>query len=150
MSPSPNPTTASPTAPLSTTPTEAQTLTPTVIPTTAPTVLPTNSPTYECEPYGNNINDLIFQGVGSDCRAGLDVSFPGGLTCASPYIVCLPQENSLAFFGDQQYKSSTYRYSVDECLQECSNDQRCLGIEFVADTSSPLGDCNLIDDIPLV
>jgi len=111
---------------------------------------PTQTPTYECGPYSNNINDLIFTGVGGNCRAGLRNIWPGGKTCDSPYIVCLPQENTPAAFGDQDYKSSSYRYSVDECLQECSNDQRCLGIEFVADTSSPLGDCNLIDDIPLV
>jgi len=38
---------------------------------------------------------------------------------------------------------------VSECIQECANDQRCLGIEFVADVESNLGDCNLIDDIPV-
>jgi hypothetical protein len=47
------------------------------------------------------------------------------------------------------YKSDTYRYNVAECLKECSYDQRCLGIEFVADASSKLGDCNLLDDIPV-
>ena len=31
---------------------------------------------------------------------------------------------------------------------ECSYDQRCLRVEFVADVSFPLGDCNLID-IPI-
>lgn len=38
---------------------------------------------------------------------------------------------------------------MNECLQECANDQRCMGVEFVADTASSLGDCNLINDIPL-
>jgi len=37
---------------------------------------------------------------------------------------------------------------IDECLQECANDQRCMGIEFVADSNSALGNCSLIDDIP--
>jgi len=45
------------------------------------------------------------------------------------------------------YKSDTHRYSVQECLTECSYDQRCLGIEFVADKNSNTGDCNLIDSI---
>lgn len=121
---------------------------PTATPTTNPTVLPTKTPTFACGPYTNNIEDLKFQGVGSDCRAGLSGSLPGGLTCESPYIVCLPQENTPASFGGLPYKNTTHRYSVDECLQECANDQRCLGVEFVADTDSPLGDCNLIDDIP--
>jgi len=121
---------------------------PTVSPTTIPTTPPTQTPTFECEPYTNTINDLTFTGVGSDCRAGLNSSWPGGVSCDSPYIVCLPQENTPAAFGDLDYQNSTHRYSVDECLQECANDQRCLGIEFVADTSSPLGNCNLIDDIP--
>jgi len=80
----------------------------------------------------------------------LNSSYPGNLTCASPYVICLPQENTPAALGDQDYKNSTHRYSVDECLQECANDQRCSGIEFVADSSSSLGDCNLIDDIPVV
>jgi len=151
QSPSANPT-ETPTESPSATPTERPTLIPTLSPTSTPTEIPspnpTFTPTYECGPYSNVKDDLSFTGVGSDCRAGLESSWPGGLTCDSPYIVCLPQENTPAAFGDQDYKSSTHRYSVDECLQECANDQRCLGIEFVADTSSSLGDCNLIDDIP--
>lgn len=92
---------------------------------------------------------MVFKGVGSHCREGLNTSWPGGLSCDSPYIVCLPSENTLGEFGGEPYKSATHRYSVDECLQECANDQRCMGVEFVADSSSVLGDCNLIDDIPL-
>jgi len=139
-------------------PTEMPTNTPTAMPTNAPTEMPTNAPTEmptpnptvgQCGPYTNNIEDLEFLGVGSNCRAGLDISYPGGLSCDSPYIVCLPEENTPAKFGYENYYSSSHRYTVDECLQECANDQRCLGIEFVADESSALGDCNLIDDIPL-
>jgi len=129
-------------------PTATPTPQPTDAPTFSPTDMPTQIPTAECGPYSNNVEDLEFQGVGSNCRAGLNSSWPGGLSCASPYIVCLPQENTPATFGGQSYKSSTYRYSIDECLQECANDQRCLGVEFMADTASSLGDCNLIDDIP--
>jgi len=80
----------------------------------------------------------------------LDSAWPGGYTCDSPYMVCLPQENTPATYGGEPYKSSTYRYSVSECKQECANDQRCVGIEFHADVGSPLGDCNLIDDFPMV
>jgi len=142
--PTPDPT-ESPTA----SPTEYPTENPTPTPTVAPTVSPTQTPTNECGPYNNNIEDLQFVGVGSNCRAGLDNSYPGGLSCDSPYIVCLPSENTPAFFANESYLSPTHRYSVDECLQECANDQRCLGTEFVADEDSSLGDCNLIDDIPL-
>jgi len=111
---------------------------------------PEPTPAPICGPYINDVNELSFMGVGSDCRGGLNSSWPGGLTCNSPYVVCLPQENTNGTFGDEEYKSTTHRYTVDECLQECANDQRCSGIEFVADTASPVGDCNLIDDIPVV
>jgi len=114
-----------------------------MVPTAAPTIS-------DCGPYLNKVADLWFLGVGSNCRGGLDESYPGGLTCDSPYVICLPQENTPAEFDKQDYKSSTHRYSVDECLQECANDQRCSGIEFKADSSSSLGDCNLIDDVPVV
>jgi len=161
-SPTENPT-ASPTEVPSTPPTENPTVSPTevpstpptqnptVLPTEVPTVSPTQSPstTTGCGPYINHVEDLVFQGVGSNCRAGLNASWPGGLSCSSPYVVCLPKENTPGAFGGEPYKSKTYRYSVDECLHECANDQRCLGVEFVADSSSILGDCNLIDDIPL-
>jgi len=129
--------------------TRALTYSPSADPTNSPTAQPTNAPT-DCGPYLNEVTDLSFLGVGSDCRGGLDESYPGGLTCDSPYVICLPQENTPAEFDDQAYKSSTHRYSVDECLKECANDQRCSGIEFKADSSSSLGDCNLIDDIPVV
>jgi len=131
------------------TPTQMPSSTPTQTPTLQPTHIPTRMPTTTCEPYTDNVEDLQFQGVGSNCRAGLNSSWPGGATCESPYILCLPRENTAASFGGQSYKSSTYRYSVSECMQECANDQRCLGAEFVADPNSSVGDCNLIDDIPL-
>jgi len=121
----------------------------TVAPTSAPTVAPTSAPTLLCAPYVNDVEKMAFFGIGADCRAGLDESLPGSRSCDSPYIVCLPKENTPGSFGGIAYKSNDYRYSVSECLQECANDQRCLGTEFVADSNSALGDCNLIDDIPI-
>merc|ERR1719233_2714384 len=130
-------------------PSQSPTESPTPTPTASPTNMPTRSPTPTCGPYVNEVEDLVFKGVGSDCRAGLNTSWPGGLSCDSPNIVCLPLENTPGVFGGEPYKSATHRYSVDECLQECANDQRCIGVEFVADFSSALGNCNLIDGIPL-
>ena len=82
---------------------------------------------------------MVYKGAGSSCR--------GGLTCNDQLILCLPQENTDATFLGTPYKSSEYRYSVDECLQECANDQRCFGAEFVADADSATGDCNIIFSI---
>merc|ERR1711920_988527 len=147
-SPSQSPT-ASPTGSPTQSPTQTPSKSPTSTPTALPTNMPTLSPTRMCGPYVNDVQDLVFKGVGSHCRDGLNTSWPGGLSCDSPYVVCLPSENTLGEYGGEPYKSATHRYSVDECLQECANDQRCLGVEFVADDSSALGDCNLIDDIPL-
>jgi len=117
--------------------------------TRVPTRLSTSTPapTSECSPYFNNVDNMVFKGVGSDCRAGMDGSWSGGLTCDSPYIICLPQENTPAVdgIGGEPYKSSSHRYSVEECFQECSHDQRCMGVEFSADLNSSHGDCNLID-----
>jgi len=144
--------TQAPTATPTSFPTQIPTATPTSFPTQIPTATPTQIPTVEqCRPYANNISDIQYIGSGTDCRAGLNMSYPGGLSCASPYIVCLPQENTPAQFGYESYYSSTHRYSIDECLQECANDQRCLGIEFVPDNDDQpqVGDCNLIDDIPV-
>jgi len=123
------------------------------LPTPAPTPEPFFSNTEEpqsCAEYVNSVSDLIFLGVGSSCRANINASWTGGQTCESPYIVCLPEENTPSndLMGNP-YKSTTYRYSVDDCLLECSYDQRCLGIEFVADDDSVTGDCNLLDDIPI-
>jgi len=155
--PTDNPT-VSPTEVPSTPPTDNPTESPTEVPSAPPSENPTESPTEVptihptanlCGPYINQVEDLVFQGVGSNCRAGLNASWPGGLSCDSPYVVCLPMENTPGAFGGLPYKSKTHRYSVDECLQECASDQRCLGVEFVADSSSILGDCNLIDDIPI-
>jgi len=126
---------------------------PTPFPTELPTAPPTQSDTTgdrDCDDYVNTVDSLVFLSAGSSCRANLNESWTGGRTCDSPYIVCLPQENTPAddMMGNP-YKNKTHRYSVSECLQECAHDQRCLGIEFVADGGSTLGDCNLIDDIPI-
>jgi len=126
------------------------TIAPTRKPTVYPTRLPSLSPTSNvCGRYTNDVESIAFVGVGANCRAGLNMSWPGGLSCDSPYIVCLPQENTPAMYGGEAYQSSTHRYSISECKQECANDQRCVGLEFVADAGSSLGDCNLIDDLPM-
>jgi len=153
--PTPMPTPA-PTSSPTPMPTQAPTPSPTPMPTQAPTQAPTPSPTQlptkvllknpECIPYGNNVKDFRFvdYGVGASCRGNISESWPGGRTCDSPYIICLPQENTPAYYN---HKTNTHRYTVLQCQQECALDQRCRGFEFVADTNSSLGDCNLIDDI---
>lgn len=130
---------------------------PTRPPTKGPTPIPTPMPTEfkiqfpRCEAYSNDIDDIVYGGRGSSCRANIDESWPGARTCESPYIICLPEENTPALdgFGNRYYLNDTHRYTVDECKLECALDQRCLGIEFVADSNSLVGDCNLIDDIPI-
>merc|ERR1712203_1075305 len=108
--------TLAPTAVPTQTPTAAPTQTPTGTPTQTPTGSPTQTPTVEgCRPYANSISDIMYIGRGRNCRAGLNMSYPGGLSCDSPYIVCLPQENTPAQFGYESYHSTTHRYSVDEC-----------------------------------
>lgn len=123
-----------------------------------PTVFPTINPTStivpetidDCARFVNDVADLAFVDAGSSCRANINESWTGGRTCDSPYIICLPEENTPAIdIMGNPYKNDTHRYSVQECLRECSYDQRCLGVEFVADSGSKLGDCNLIDDIPV-
>merc|ERR1719220_334544 len=112
---------------------------PTRLPTTAPTQptkLPTKLPTTVYDPYINDVENMVYKGAGSSCR--------GGLTCNNQFILCLPRDNEPGTFLGTPYKSSEHRYSVDECLQECANDQRCFGAEFVADAYSATGDCNLI------
>jgi len=122
-------------------------------PSTFPTINPTiYNPVFEdvCEEYVNNIESLVYLNAGSSCRGNIDESWTGGRTCDSPYIICLPEENTPAIdIMGNPYKSVTHRYTVQECLQECSYDQRCLGVEFVADFDSNRGDCILIDDIPI-
>jgi len=128
------------------------------LPTPFPTQIPTAQPPTQlettgdgvCNEYVNSVGDLVFLSAGSSCRSNINESWTGGRTCDSPYIICLPEENTPTndMMGNP-YKNVTHRYSVSECLQECAYDQRCLGIEFVADGGSTLGDCNLIDDIPI-
>merc|ERR1711920_936948 len=104
-----------------------------------------------CEKYVNDVGDIsTFSGGGASCRAHINESWPGGRTCESPYIVCLPQENTPAFdIMGNRYKNDTHRYTLQECKQECSYDQRCLGIEFRADDNSTSGDCLLLGSIQL-
>jgi len=138
-------------------PTPSPTHEPSSTPTADPTRISTPAPTefdsakdHVCEDYVNSVSDLKFMGVGLSCRGNINESWTGGRTCESPYITCLPQENTPALdLMGEPYKNTTHRYSVSECLKECSYDQRCLGIEFVADTNSATGNCTLIDDIPI-
>jgi len=101
-------------------------------------------PDDDCTPYRHDVTALEFKGVGSNCRGGINPQWPGGQSCDSPYVVCLPQENTSAseFLDDHEY-------SLEQCKIECANDQRCMGIEFVANANSNVGSCNLIDDIPI-
>jgi len=133
------------------------------LPTPSPSYVPSSSPTphpssYEesteepgvCEEYINSVDDIQFLGVGSSCRGNIDPDWTGGQTCASPYIICLPEENTPGndMMGDA-YKSTEHRYTVEECLTECAYDQRCLGVEFVADADTNVGDCNLLETIQI-
>jgi len=117
-------------------------------PTKSPLVLRVEEP--YCEGYVNNITNFRFMAVGSSCRGNINESWPGGQTCESPYIICLPQENTPAMpFMNRTYFNNTHRYTVNQCLQECAYDQRCMGIEFEADTNSIKGNCTLLDDIDI-
>jgi len=128
-------------------------------PTSSPSAQPTSSPSAPVDPprdipclhYINFINDVEFLSAGVSCRARMNESWTGGRTCESPYIVCLPEENTPAndTMGDP-YKSNTHRYTVDECRLECSYDQGCLGIEFRADFNSSAGSCMLLSIEPEV
>jgi len=145
-------------------PTELPTSSPTPSPTRMPTPMPTPEPTpmptpkivvdsTVCEPFSHNIDNfrLVDGGIGANCRGGINESWPGGRTCGSPYLICLPQENTPAdSFLNRTYFNDTHRYSVLECQRECRFDQRCRGFEFVADANSNRGDCNLIDDVDIV
>jgi hypothetical protein len=140
-------------------PTQPPTYAPTLYPTTQPpTGTPTPKPTKrsrrvdwveKCVKYSNDEAALRFIGGGSSCRANMK-SWTGGQTCNSPYIICLPQENTPSFnINGSRYYNDTHRYTVVECKEECSNDQRCMGLEFVADPNSVLGNCTLLDSIPV-
>jgi len=116
-------------------------------PSPAPTVVEVRSEA-TCEKFSHKVSEFLFLGVGSSCRDNINETWPGARTCESPYIVCLPKENTPGeeFMG-RKYYNNTHRYSVDECKQECALDQRCRGFEFVADMNSSRGNCTLIDDI---
>merc|ERR1719510_1368371 len=121
----------------------------TLVPTTAPTPTPSASICFE-KGYTNKLEDIKYMGNGLNCRGGIKPKphWPGGRTCRSPYIVCLPEENTPNQTPKDPFYSSTHQYTVDQCIYECAWDQRCRGFEFVPTTGS-LGECNLIDDLPL-
>jgi len=154
-------------------PTQMPTPEPTLKPTQIPSELPTNSPTTSmpthsptlsptpevgtittvCEPFSDKIENFrwVERGIGASCRGGINESWPGGRKCESPYLICLPKENTPAgTFLNRTYFNDTHRYTVKECQRECRFDQRCRGFEFVADANSNRGDCNLIDDVDIV
>jgi len=119
------------------------------------TLVPTPAPTLadDCvnNGYTHKREDLKFLAAAQSCRGGLLADWPGEKTCNSPYMVCLPQANT----PNQHPKtpaitSKTHRYTIEECKFECLWDQRCSGFEFEADENSTIGDCRLIDDIPVV
>jgi len=127
-------------------------------PTYMPTKTPTRTPTKPvgvistiCKPYTDPIDNFRFVdvGIGASCRGNISESWPGARTCESPYLICLPQENTPAVDDEDMewYFNNTHRYTVLQCQKECSFDQRCRGFEFVADANSNRGDCTLIDDI---
>jgi len=133
------------------------TLDPTGLPSSSPTFTPSFAPSHPavidtsiCEEYVNDVSEVLFLGGGASCRAHINESWPGGRTCESPYIVCLPEENTPALdIMGNRYKNNTHRYTIQECKQECSYDQRCLGIEFRADDNSTSGGCLLLGSIQL-
>jgi len=135
-------------------PTEAPTQFPTKVPTNSPTEVPTQMPTPEPDcfdlGYTNQIADLKYMGAGSTCRGGIDMKWPGGKGCNSPYIVCLPAENTPNQEPKDPFFDDKHRYSVEECKFECAWDQRCRGFEFVPRKNQALGSCKLIDDLPIV
>jgi len=151
------PVTISPSSSPSRPPTSSPSLPPTSSPSIEPSISPTRKPTTitidynaECLKYSHSVSSLQYLEAGSSCRANINEAWPGGRTCASPYIICLPEENTPAgeFLG-REYYNSTHRYTVAQCKQECAFDQRCLGFEFDPDLNSKRGDCILIDDIPI-
>jgi len=113
---------------------------------------PLIAPPNICELVGtvNQRDDLKFKGIADDCRGGIRPEWKGGQTCDSPYIICLPRENTPNQYPKDPFYTADHRYTLDQCSTECSFDQRCRGFEFVADAGTNVGDCNLIDDIPMV
>jgi len=138
------------------------------VPTVSPTISPTPEPTSDdcfTMGYTHSPNDLVYAGISEDmdrgCRWGLKLEWEGGndaLMCDSPYVVCLPEENTpnnngkggfpMANGVRENYQTTTHKYTVDECKRECAYDQRCTGFEFRANDGQT-GDCLLIDDVPM-
>merc|ERR1719245_800468 len=121
---------------------------PTPEPTRAPTVLK------KCFKYTNRVIDHQFIGVAEDCRKGIDDRWPGGKTCKSPYVICLPAENTPANPDSSEVPNfgqtlPATDYSIQECAEECAFDQRCLGFELRPTSGAARGECMLIDDIPV-
>jgi len=118
-------------------------------PTDAPTVVPSVGDICFSKGYTNKLEDLKYMGNGDNCRAGIKMEWPGKRSCNSPYIVCLPLENTPNQTPKDPFYDRTHRYTVDQCKFECTWDQRCRGFEFKADAGKSTGQCTLIDDLPL-
>jgi len=122
-------------------------------PTADPTVAPTSG--NPCFRYINQVSDIKLKGAGGSCRGGINDEWPGGKTCDSPYIVCLPDEHTPAN-PDPLNEPNVGRipdaalYTTTECYEECAFDQRCMGFEFVLTAGSNLGQCVLIDDLDII
>jgi len=125
------------------------------------------TPTCFSRGYTHQLADIKFLGVAEagdrGCRHGLKTEWPGGLSdgmCDSPYVICLPAENTPGGFplinstydGLLQevdpYLATDHAYTLDECKKECAYDQRCVGFEFNP-TSGQTGNCKLLDDVPI-
>jgi len=136
------------------------------VPTNSPSMQPSPPPTDEptsgdcfAAGYTHSPSDLKFVGTADHCRAGLETVWPGGTSdnmCSSPYIICLPAENTpnvgfpMENGQTEYYKSDSHIYTLDECKRECAFDQRCTGFEFWSETGDETGRCSLIDDLPVV
>jgi len=129
----------------------------TQLPTPAPTNLPSKAPTRDhIDPdtcinagYTNAASEVRIVGTTDTqygCRGGLVDWWEGGKTCNSPYVVCLPEENTPNGF----YYGKDHRYSLLECRDECALDQHCVGAEFTPDDDSGdnLGSCALFLSVP--
>jgi len=127
-SPSQNPTevpTIPPTAIPTQTPTESPSQTPTALPTISPTESPTDSPTQSptpvpkmCEPYINLVDDLVFEGVGSNCRAGFDSEVDVRIRKAQANRMFQLCENWCLFQADDPEAESWYWDPWKACWRE--------------------------------
>jgi len=122
---------------------EPETFPPTQPPTPKETMFHIDPATCESNGYSNQVSDVKVVAYWENslwgCRGDLLDTWPGQKNCRSPFLVCLPRENTP--FG--HYKDPDHAYTLDECKQECAYDQHCLGAEFEV-TSGTTGTCKLL------